>query len=177
MNFSDSLPQNGGLVVYSFDSAFVAVAKAFEVKIFETNTLRPITTFQFVDISTSVEWSKDSQFILVGVHKRGVAFVRNIQDPTWNCKIDEGINGLSYCAFAATSKHVVTISESKLRLTIWSLSNKSVQYIQYPKHDDKGVAFSDDSKLMAVVLRSHLETDSIAVYKIGRDSAPWECLI
>ena len=126
MNFSDSLPQNGGLVVYSPDSSFVAIAKAFEVKIFETNTLRPITSFQFADVATTVEWSKDSLLILVGVHKRGMAFVRNVQDPTWNCKVDEGISGLSLCQFASTSKHVITISETRLRLTVWSLTDKSV---------------------------------------------------
>ena len=46
MNFSDYFPQSGGLVKYSLTSGdLVAVAKNFEVQIYETNTLRALNKF------------------------------------------------------------------------------------------------------------------------------------
>lgn len=76
-----------------------------------------------------LQWSPDGQFVLIGIQKRAQAFVKSISDPEWQCKIDEGLAGLVNCFWAPTSRHVITYSEFSIRLTIWSLVDKSVQYI------------------------------------------------
>ena len=76
-----------------------------------------------------LQWSSDGQFVLIGIQKRAQAFVKSISDPEWQCKIDEGLAGLVNCFWAPTSRHVITYSEFSIRLTIWSLVDKSVQYI------------------------------------------------
>jgi hypothetical protein len=88
MNFSDSIPQSNGLVAYGSSGDLVAVTRGFEVKIYETGTLRPIQAFTFADLVSEVEWSPDNRLILVGVNKRNLAFVRSIEDPNWHSKID-----------------------------------------------------------------------------------------
>jgi len=126
MNFSDSIPQSSGIVEYSPNGNLVAIAKAFEVKVFETANLRPLHTFSFADLVSHLEWSPDCNLILVGIAKRGMAFVKSVHDPEWNCKIDEGMAGLAYCRWAPTSRHVISVSDFKLRMTVWSLADKSV---------------------------------------------------
>lgn len=90
----------------------------------------------------------------MGVHKRGVAFARNIYDPTWSCKVDEGLAGLAHCQWAPSGRQILTISDMKLRLTIWNLVDQTVQYIPCPKHEASGIDFNPDGSLMAVILKN-----------------------
>jgi hypothetical protein len=111
--------------------------------------------YSFIDLVTQVEWSHDGSLILVSIGKRSLVFVKSLSDPDWNCKIDEGIAGLAYARWGPNNNYVMTISDFKVRLTIWGLADKSVQYIRSPKHDDeRGIAFSPSKKLMALAERT-----------------------
>jgi hypothetical protein len=46
------------LVRYS-EGDFVAIARNFEVSIYDTNTLRILVKYQFADIVSQLEWSPD----------------------------------------------------------------------------------------------------------------------
>ena len=90
---------------------------------------------------------------MIGVNKRGAAFARNVYDEAWNCKVDEGLAGLAYCGWSPSGRQILTVSEMKLRLTIWNLIDQSVQYISCPKHGDgSGIDFtSSNGGYMAVI--------------------------
>jgi hypothetical protein len=63
--------------------------------------------------------------------------------------------GLAYALWGPTLNHILTVSEFKIRLTVWSLQDKSVQYIKNPKFDDaRGITFSPNKKLMALAEKS-----------------------
>lgn len=126
MNFSDYIPQSGGIVKYSPSGDLVAVAKTFEVKIYETNSLRPMHSYSFIDVVSHLEWSFDSNFILIGIAKRSIAFAKSLVDSDWECKIDEGMGGLASCRWGPSNTHIITISEFNLRMTVWCLSDKSI---------------------------------------------------
>jgi len=116
---------------------------------------------------STIEWSPDSNFLLVGVFKRGIAYVKCLNDNEWNCKIDEGLAGLVSCCWTPDSRHVLTVSEFKLRLTAWSLIDKKVCHIKNPKHEKRGVDFSPDGKLMAVAERGEEGgKDQIGLYVV-----------
>ena len=85
--------------------------------------------YEFTDLVTHLEWSPDGMFILIGVAKKAQAFVKSMVDPDWQGKIDEGLAGMANCMWAPTSRHIMTVSDFNLRLTVWSLVDKSVQYI------------------------------------------------
>lgn len=129
MNFSDYFQQSNGLIKYSALGDLVAVAKNFDVQVLETNSLRIVNKYQFSDVVSHLEWSPDGNFLLIGITKRAQAFVKSMQDPEWQCKIDEGLAGMVNCVWAPTSRHVITVSDFNIRLTIWSMVDKSVQYI------------------------------------------------
>jgi len=77
-------------------------------------------------VVSHLEWSKDNHFILVGIARRGIAAVRSVSDANWNCKIDEGMAGLMSCRWAPSARHILTVSDFKVRLTVWSLSDKTI---------------------------------------------------
>lgn len=78
-------------------------------------------SYTFIDVVSHLEWSADNSFILIGIAKRAIAFVKSLVDDDWHCKIDEGMAGLSSCRWGPNATHILTVSEFKLRMTIWSL--------------------------------------------------------
>ena len=121
MNFSDSIPQSNGTVDYSPNGNLLAIAKNFDVKIFDTDGLRPLQNFTFVDVVSQIVWSPDSTLLLVVISKRNMVYVRNVYDPEWTCKIDEGMAGLLSAIWTPDSRFILTVSEFKLRMTVWDL--------------------------------------------------------
>jgi hypothetical protein len=112
-----------------------------------------------------------------------------LEDPDWKCKIDEGLSGVANCLWAPTSRHVITISEFNVRLTVWSLVDKSVQYIQGPKHSgvnplQRGLVFSPNRKIMALLEKNFDDSkDMIGLYDLSTSLASnsfgtqgWRCL-
>ena len=162
----------------------VAVAKNFEVQVFETSTLRAMGKYQFTDVVSHLDWSDDGNYLMIGISKRAQVFVKNINDPEWQCKIDEGLAGMVNCIWAPTSRHILTISEFNLRLTVWSMIDKSVQYIPNPKHSSKGIAFSPNKKILALIEKNVEESrDMIGLYDLSvslsansKGSQNWSCL-
>jgi len=136
------------------------------VQIYDTANLNIIVQYSFPDVVTQMKWSNDSQYIIVALSKRGIAYVKSLDDPEWNCKIDEGIAGLMYARWVPDSRQVITISDFQLRLTIWSLVDETVSYIKNPKHHDKGISFTSNGKFMALAERNDCK-DFIGIYYCG----------
>lgn len=82
--------------------------------------------------------------------------------------------GLQHCRWAPTNRHILTVSDYKVRLTVWSLSDKSVQYISNPKQDNRAIDFSPNNKFMALAERSQESQDIVGIYDITQST--WNCL-
>ena len=102
-----------------------------------------------------MEWSQDSNYVLVSIPKRGVAFVKSLHDPEWQCKLDEGLAGLSSAIWAPQQTHVLTCSDFNLRLTFWNLKDGTMQYVKLPKFaPPKGIAFDKEGSKMALIQKT-----------------------
>jgi len=133
--------------------------------------------YSFVDIVTQVEWSPDGSLILVAIGKRSLIHVKSLTEEDWQCKIDEGIAGLAYARWGPNNNFVITISDFKVRMNVWGLADKSVQFIKNPKHDDeRGIAFSPNKRLMALAEKSAdgQAKDTIGIYEVSGNK--WACL-
>jgi WD40 repeat protein len=73
---------------------------------------------------------------------------------------------MSYARWAPDSRRVITISEFNIRMTIWSLIDRSTTYINYPKYSDKGVSFTSNGYFMALAERKESK-DYIGIYYVG----------
>jgi WD40 repeat protein len=60
---------------------------------------------------------------------------------------------------------LITINEFNLRATIWNLTDKSSVFISDPKHSEKGLAFSNDGRFMALCVRRDC-VDHIDVFNV-----------
>jgi len=79
--------------------------------------------------------------------------VFSLENPEWKCKIDEGSAGLVQVNWSPDSRHILTTSDFHLRITVWSLMNKSVSYMKYPKNIEKCYEFTNDGRYMLLAER------------------------
>ena len=165
MNFSDLIPHTN-IALFSKSGHAVAIANGFDVQIYDTGNLNIIVQYSFPDIVSQIQWSNDDKYIVVSICKRGLAYVKSLEDSEWNCKIDEGIAGLMYARWVPDVRQIITVSDFQLRLTIWSLVDEKVSYIKNPKHHDKGLSFTSNGKFMALAERNDCK-DYIGIYYCG----------
>ncbi|XP_048096649.1 WD repeat-containing protein WRAP73 [Alosa alosa] len=163
MNFSEVFKQTNQLCRVSPDGKYLATCVQYRLVIRDVNTLQILQLYTCLDQVVHMEWSSDSLFILCAMYKRGLVQVWSLEQPDWHCKIDEGSIGLLSSRWSPDGRHILNTTEFHLRVTVWSLCNKSVSYIKYPKACQKGMDFSTDGRYMALAERRDCK-DFISVF-------------
>ena len=170
LTFSNKRKYSGN-IAFSPNSKFFAISKGLELLIYDNKSLKPLQTFSFCDFIEDIQWSKNSKLILVGLYKRSRCEIRNIENPKWYCSIDEGVQGMKYALFSPDSFHILTISDHNIKLSIRSLIDKSLLYINYPKFSKKGLSFTSKGNFMALAERNEAK-DIIGIYYVNK----WTCI-
>ena len=170
LTFSNKRKYSGS-IAFSPDSKFFAISKGLELIIYDNNYLKPFQTFSLCDFIEDIQWSKNSKLIMVGLYKRARCEIRSIQNPKWYCSIDEGVKGMKYSLFSPDSLHILSICDHNIKLSIRSLVDKSLLYINYPKFAKKGLSFSSKGNFMALAERNEAK-DLIGVYYVNK----WTCI-
>ena len=172
LTFSNKRKFSGNFA-FSPNSLFFAISKGVQLVVYSNQSLKPIKAFTFIDFIEDIQWSNDSQLILIGLYKRSICEVRSIQNENYKCTIDEPIQGISYSLFSPDSLHILTINLHVTKLTIRSLLNKSLLYINLPKFSKKGLRFSSQGKgnFMALAERKDAK-DIIGIYYTPK----WACI-
>ena len=152
-------------------------------------SLDVLRTFTCLDAVSELQWSPDSGYLLASQLKRKIVQVFCVADPSWICKIDEALAGLTHATWAPDSRHILTRSEFNLRLSIWSLVRKQVTFIKTPKlmpayhatgsaaavedtaqlGGHGAVQFSHGGSLMAVLSRLECK-DVLSIYSVAADA-------
>ena len=170
LTFSNKRKYSGS-IAFSPDSKFFAISKGLELIIYDNNYLKPFQTFSFCDFIEDIQWSKNSKLIMVGLYKRARCEIRSIQNPKWYCSIDEGVKGMKYSLLSPDSLHILSICDHNIKLSIRSLVDKTLLYINYPKFAKKGLSFSSKGNFMALAERNEAK-DLIGVYYVNK----WTCI-
>ena len=170
LTFSNKRKYSGN-IAFSPDSKFFAISKGLELIIYDNKSLKPYLNYTFIDFIENIQWSKNSKLILVGLYKRARCEIRNIENPKWYCSIDEGVKGMKYSLFSPDSLHIISICEHNIKLSIRSLVDKSLYYINFPKFAKKGLSFSTKGNFMALAERNEAK-DYIGVYFVNK----WICI-
>ena len=145
MNFSYPI-KCSGISCFSPDNKLFAVVKQTDIHVYNTSILTIVRKFIFNDNISAIEFSPDSSLILVSFFKHSLCEAKSINDPDWICRIDEGIAGLAHSRWSPCSRRILTVCDFNLRLTIWSLIDKSTNFINYPKFSNKGISFTNLNK-------------------------------
>ena len=170
LTFSNKRKYSGN-IAFSPNSKYFAISKGIELIIYDNQSLKPFQNYSFCDFIEDIQWSKNSKLILIGLYKRGRCEIRNIDNQEWFCVINEGIQGMKYSLFSPDSLHVLSICEYNIKLSIRSLVDKSLLYINYPKFAKKGLSFSSKGNFMALAERIDAK-DIIGVYYVNK----WSCI-
>ncbi|CAH1774533.1 unnamed protein product [Owenia fusiformis] len=164
MNFSELFKQTSGICRFSPNGKYLANVVQYRLIVREVSTLQITQLYTCLDAIQKIEWSSDSLFILCGMYKRGLVQVWSLEQPEWTCKIDEGSAGLTDVRWSPDGRHILATADFQLRVTVWSLINKSVSYIKYPKQcGENGMDFSRGGKYMALAERRECK-DFISVF-------------
>ena len=83
MNFSDVIPHTN-IATFSKAGDLVAVANGFDVQIYDVANLNLVVQYTFIDVVSYIKWSNDGKYILITICKRGLSYVKNLDDPEWN---------------------------------------------------------------------------------------------
>ncbi|XP_077314365.1 WD repeat-containing protein WRAP73 isoform X2 [Lithobates pipiens] len=163
MNFSEVFKLSNQLCRFSPKGKYLASCVQYRLVIRDVGTLQILQLYTCLDQIQHVEWSSDSMFILCAMYKRGMVQVWSLEQPDWHCKIDEGSAGLVSSCWSPDGRHILNTTEFHLRITLWSLSAKSVSYIKFPKACQKGTAFTKDGRHMALAERRDCK-DYISIF-------------
>lgn len=163
MNFSEQFKQNNYFCRFSPDGMYIANCVQYRLIVREVKTLQIVQLFTNLDAVQYMEWSSDSAYILCGMYKRSLIQVWSLEQPDWRCKIDEGSAGLTAVRWSPDARHILSTAEFQIRITVWSLVNKSVSYIKYPKHGNQGLDFSKDGTYMALAERRNCK-DFVSIF-------------
>ena len=170
LTFSNKRKYSGN-IAFSPDSKYFAISKGIELVIYDNISLKPFQSYTFCDFIEDIQWSKNSKLILIGLYKRARCEIRNIENQKWYCSIDEGIQGMKYALFSPDSFHILSICDYNIKLSIRSLVDKSLLYINFPKFSRKGLSFSSKGNFMALAERNEAK-DIIGVYYVNK----WSCI-
>jgi len=171
MNFSEVFKKSHNLCSFSPNGAYLLTCWSYKVTIRTSDTLQIVRLYTCMDAVQEISWSSDSNFIMCCMYKRNCVQVWSMEQPDWTCKIDEGSAGLVHARWSPDGRHVLTSASFNLRLTVWSLINKSISYIRYLKNAVDCVDFSKDGKYLAVGECRKCK-DYISVYNV----ASWDLL-
>eukprot|EP01116_Phalansterium_solitarium_P013688 TRINITY_DN31089_c0_g1_i1.p1 TRINITY_DN31089_c0_g1~~TRINITY_DN31089_c0_g1_i1.p1 ORF type:complete len:435 (+),score=-30.91 TRINITY_DN31089_c0_g1_i1:109-1413(+) len=172
MDFSEVYSHdNTKLCKWSPNGKYLASMMKHRLLVRDAETLQVVQLFTCLDSIQELSWSCDSLFILCGLYKKGVAQIWSLTEPGWTCKIDEGIAGLSHARWGPSGRHILTVSDFQVRLTVWSLLDRATFYIKNPKFSSQGLSFSPDGKMMALAERKDCK-DFVSLFSC--DS--WELL-
>ena len=170
LTFSNKRKYSGN-IAFSPDSKYFAISKGIELVIYDNISLKPFQSYTFCDFIEDIQWSKNSKLLLIGLYKRARCEIRNIENQKWYCSIDEGIQGMKYALFSPDSLHILSICDYNIKLSIRSLVDKSLLYINFPKFSRKGLSFSSGGNFMALAERNEAK-DIIGVYYVNK----WSCI-
>ncbi|KAI9137159.1 quinon protein alcohol dehydrogenase-like superfamily [Paraphysoderma sedebokerense] len=165
MDFTELYKQSLCLCLFSPDNNYLATTVQHRLVIRDAESLQITHLYSSLHPISDIAWSPDAKYILAASYPLGQIQVWSLDadEKEWTAKIDQGTGGCVKCIWSPTGRDILSFSEFGLRVTIWSLVDRSVRYIQYPKHTDKGYAFRKDGKYFAIAERRDAN-DYIGIY-------------
>ena len=162
--FSALVQHSGGLVQWSPDGQLLAMAKGNKLIVRDPDRdCEIVSVHTCTDRIEELEWSSDSAYVLTAMLSRALVQVWAVDDPDWSCRINEGLAGMTRAFWSPDARHVLTVADFGMHITVWSLLDRSTVLIKRPKFGVAAMAFSSDGASFAVAHRRSCK-DSVSVY-------------
>lgn len=166
MNFSNTIKYSSS-AKFSPNGYYLALIRNDELLIYESTHVKQVHKFSFAQPFNIIEWSPDSSLILCGIFKSTYVEIKSLDNPEWQCKINEGFSGLNHIKWVPDSRKLISSCEFNIKLSVWSLIDKTFSFINNPKfNDDKCAVFSNSGLFAAIPERKDLH-DYVGIYSIS----------
>ena len=129
---------------FSPDGRYILFSHENQIIIIDTNTQKSVFKLFCSDRVDWAEWAPDSKHIL-GIVRRNKSVevgamlvyyleVFSIEDLSWNVAIQDENYSIISALWTPSCKYLVTSSECNLQTCVWSLSSKTVYFIDSRCH-------------------------------------------
>jgi WD40 repeat protein len=155
MDFSSPLSTDGG-VCWSPCGQLLATCAPPRITVWAAASLQVAAVLPCQDLPAvdRILFSPDSQLLLAAGFKAGVVLVYSVGAAEWRGRVTTGAGGLMGVLWGGDSRHLLTLGDWGVLLTVWSLASKSIQYIKTPKQwSCQGELGNRDGSYSAVVER------------------------
>ncbi|KAL0239257.1 hypothetical protein PCE1_004945 [Barthelona sp. PCE] len=160
--------EHNGAVVLSPNGLLSCKSMGSHCVVMHVVETRTVGTFACEGQIHTLSFAPNSRLVMATCLKAKTIHIFDIENPEWDCTIREGALGLRQAQWAPDSVHIITISDFSIRLTIWSLLNRSGRYIDAPK-SIACCAFTHDGKFACFVVRSECKDYALII-----DCSTWE---
>ena len=165
--FSFSRPFPCTLVAFSPSSQLLASVHGLTVTVRLVYSLEVMGVFECDDVVTSLLWSPDSAFLVVGVHHRDLVHMFSVKHLNWVGRIRDSKLGIRWNGVGSSTSglFVLTMARDGSWLTVWGVKEqKVVAKIAHPKFGERACAFDDSGKFLAV--GCFYDRDYVSIYDI-----------
>mmetsp|Transcript_6052 Transcript_6052/g.10416 ORF Transcript_6052/g.10416 Transcript_6052/m.10416 type:complete len:429 (-) Transcript_6052:100-1386(-) len=152
MDFTEIF-KHTGICKWSPNGRYFATAVDYRLTIRDSETLKLVQVFTCLDQILDIDWSFDSKYILCALYKRSMVQVKSVENADWYCKITDPAAKIVSARWAPDGRHIITAADFQIRLSAWSLVNKSCTHIKFPKYPNQGISFTRDGRWMALAIR------------------------
>ena len=168
------MKQVGGLCKFSPDGQYLAnVSAKHRVVVRLVSDWSVAQLFTCAGQVSALEWSPDSTLLCCAMQKLDTVQVFSLAYPEeFSCRISEGVAGVVDVLWAPDSRHLLTVADFQLHISVWSLTGESEAMMRNPKLGVAGISFSPDANFVSVAHRKECK-DYIGIYSC---KAQWECL-
>ncbi|XP_046816933.1 WD repeat-containing protein WRAP73-like isoform X2 [Vespa crabro] len=131
----------------------------------DVKTWNTVQSFIFSDIIEYIEWAPNNEYILCANITKAVVQVYSLNYPQWKYKLIEGSAGLASITWSSNNKHLLTLSELNIQVSIWSLEDNSVLHIPNLKSSAfNKLMFSPNGDRLAVIITDN-GNETVDIYK------------
>lgn len=110
-DFTEVYKQSQSLCKFSPNGEFIATAVQQRLVIRQTQTLQILQLYTCLDNIQQIEWSADSDLILVCSYRLKTFQIWRLSDEKWSAEVDEGLAGLVKVIWAPDSRHLLSFSD------------------------------------------------------------------
>ena len=162
--FSDILHYTGPSPVLDPRRKLVAVPEDHRLFVRDAESLMVVALFICPDAIEHIAWSSTGSHVMCVLYKHASVHAFSISDPEWHCNLTEGLAGIAAAYWCPDGVRLLTVAEFQVKMSVWSLVDRSCTHLVPPKHSQNGLSFSPDGSMLAVLERTNCK-DALRIYE------------
>lgn len=113
--------------------------------------MQVVQLFSCLDKIRDIQWCPNSLYVLCVLSKRPDVQIWSIRDPSFSCRIQNKAAGVQRALWTPDAQSVLVVADFQIRLSVWSIADSSCTHLPGPKFGERGIDFTSNGTMMAVL--------------------------